>query len=99
MPMPVLRPGRPDADSFARHDTAGERLLTTSSLPQEEPPFPLDLALCPSCALVQITETVPPEQLFREYLYLSSFSENAAQRGTLVQRLIGALTRRPNAAS
>ena len=28
-----------------------------------------------SCTLVQITETVPPEELFRDYLYFSSFSD------------------------
>jgi SAM-dependent methyltransferase len=37
--------------------------------------YPLDLVFCSICTLVQITETVPPEQLFREYLYFSSFSE------------------------
>src|SRR6185369_9322496 len=42
---------------------------------QPEPRFPLELAFCRTCTLVQITETVPPEQLFREYLYFSSFSD------------------------
>lgn len=50
-------------------------LLTPEQLEQAEPTYPLDLALCPSCALVQITETVAPEKLFREYLYFSSFSD------------------------
>lgn len=58
-------------------------LLTQDQLSQPEETFPLDLVLCPDCALVQITETVPPEKLFREYFYLSSFSdtvlENARQ--------------------
>jgi SAM-dependent methyltransferase len=36
--------------------------------------YPLQLARCPSCGLVQITETVPPEVLFRDYLYFSGFS-------------------------
>src|ERR1043165_7340595 len=40
-----------------------------------EPSYPLDLVFCPSCTLVQITETVPPEVLFRDYLYFSSFSD------------------------
>lgn len=40
-----------------------------------EETYPLDLAFCPDCTLVQITETVPPEKLFSEYLYFSSFSE------------------------
>jgi SAM-dependent methyltransferase len=43
-------------------------------LGQPEVQFPLDVALCSSCSLVQITETVPPERLFSDYLYFSSFS-------------------------
>ncbi len=34
------------------------------------------MAFCPDCSLVQITEDVPPEQLFVDnYLYFSSFSD------------------------
>lgn len=58
-------------------------LLSSEQLNHPEPKYPLDLAFCPHCTLVQITETVPPEKLFREYLYFSSFSdtvlENARQ--------------------
>src|ERR1700675_1368482 len=50
-------------------------LLTEGDLHRPEATFPLDLVFCPSCALVQITETVPPAQLFSDYLYFSSFSE------------------------
>src|SRR5688572_14296022 len=50
-------------------------LLSREQLNDVEEKFPLELVLCPSCSLVQITETVPPEKLFREYFYLSSFSE------------------------
>ncbi len=50
-------------------------LLTTEQLAADEETFPLDLAFCPQCTLVQITETVSPEKLFREYFYLSSFSD------------------------
>jgi len=50
-------------------------LLTEDQLDLPEPRYPLELVFCPSCSLVQITETVPPELLFGEYLYLSSFSE------------------------
>lgn len=52
-----------------------------NSLPGADAPeggeavYPLDLVFCPACALVQITETVPPEVLFRDYLYFSSFSD------------------------
>lgn len=54
-------------------------LLTSEQLAQPEPTFPLELAFCPHCTLVQITETVPPEKLFREYLYFSSFSDTMLQ--------------------
>jgi SAM-dependent methyltransferase len=50
-------------------------LLKEDELSKPEATFPLDLVFCPSCALVQITETVPPEQLFSHYLYMSSFSD------------------------
>lgn len=50
-------------------------LLSADELAQPEPLFPLDLAFCADCSLVQITETVPPEQLFSHYLYFSSFSD------------------------
>ncbi len=48
--------------------------LTPAQLTRPEPVYPLDLAFCPDCTLVQITEIVPPEILFREYLYFSSTS-------------------------
>jgi SAM-dependent methyltransferase len=50
-------------------------LLSEGDLARPEATFPLDLVFCPNCALVQITETVPPAQLFSDYLYFSSFSE------------------------
>ncbi len=50
-------------------------LLSVEDLTRDEPRYPLTLAFCPSCALVQIKETVDPEVLFGTYLYFSSFSE------------------------
>ena len=51
-------------------------LLTAEQLQRDEPRHPLQVAYCPECTLVQITETVPPEVLFCEdYPYYSSFSE------------------------
>lgn len=64
-------------------------LLTAEQLNQPEPTYPLDLVFCRHCALVQITETVPPEELFREYLYFSSFSDTMLRHAKqLVERLI-----------
>jgi SAM-dependent methyltransferase len=51
-------------------------LLTAEELQQEEPRYPLDVAFCPACALVQILETVPPERLFgADYPYFSSVTD------------------------
>jgi SAM-dependent methyltransferase len=45
----------------------------------DDPRFPLEVAFCPQCSLVQILEEVPPEQLFVDnYLYFSSFSDMLA---------------------
>jgi hypothetical protein len=67
----------------------GNALLTIDQLDKPEPTYPLDLTFCPRCSLVQITETVPPEKLFREYLYFSSFSETALQHAReIVARMI-----------
>ncbi len=65
------------------------RLLTEDELTAPEPTFPLDLAFCRACSLVQITETVPPEELFSHYLYLSSFSDTMLRHGEeLAGRLV-----------
>ena len=62
-------------------------LLRPEDLGAEEPRFPLVMAVCNDCWLLQITETIPPVKLFTEYLYFSSVSDallnharNAAQR-------------------
>ena len=57
------------------HTPLANALLTAEQLTEPEAVYPLELVFCPACTLVQITETVPPEQLFREYFYLSSFSD------------------------
>ena len=51
------------------------RLLRPEDLPQPEPRFPLRVFVCPNCHLLQITDLVPPVELFSEYLYFSSFSD------------------------
>lgn len=66
--LPVLDLGEmPHSDGF----------LAESQLAEQEPMWPLEVAFCPSCSLVQILETVPPEDLFNaDYVYFSSFSES-----------------------
>ena len=52
-----------------------DNLLTVEELAQPEYTAPLDLAFCPDCGMVQITEQVPPEILFcQDYPYFSSIS-------------------------
>ena len=52
-----------------------DALRREEQLPQAEPMFPLNVAFCPRCSLVQFRETVPPEVLFcQDYPYYSSFS-------------------------
>jgi SAM-dependent methyltransferase len=51
-------------------------LLEPKQLVENEPRYPLDVAFCSSCSLVQILETVPPEELFgADYPYFSSFTD------------------------
>jgi SAM-dependent methyltransferase len=64
-------------------------LLTASQLSEPEPRYPLDLVFCPDCALVQITETVPPTVLFSDYVYFSSFSDQAVEHARrLAERVV-----------
>lgn len=66
--------------------------LLPAALSEPEPRFPLDLVLCPRCSLLQITETVPPEVLFRDYLYFSSFSDTMQKHAAdLARRLTAEL--------
>ena len=54
-----------------------DALLREDQLDDPEPRFPLDLAVCTECSLVQLLGEVPPEQLFVDnYLYFSSYSDS-----------------------
>src|SRR4051812_12820794 len=59
----------------------GSTPLANSYVPQAnshdvDPAFPLAVAYCPECYLVQLTDTLSPHQLFSEYLYFSSYSDS-----------------------
>ena len=61
-----------------------DALLKEEDLSGVEATYPLDVVFCHDCSLMQILETVPPEELFcRDYPYFSSFSDtvvnNAAE--------------------
>jgi SAM-dependent methyltransferase len=50
-------------------------LLRQEDLGKPEPRFPLAVFVCQDCWLMQITDTVPPLELFSDYIYFSSFSD------------------------
>lgn len=63
--------------------------LTVEQLALPETRFPLGLAFCPNCSLVQVVETILPEGIFKDYPYLSSVSETRLQYAAkLVHRLV-----------
>ena len=55
--------------------------LTTDECQRPESRYPLALAFCVDCSLAQVTETVSPERLFRDYPYFSSFSDAMVAHG------------------
>ena len=66
-------------------------LLTEEQLDLAELTYPLDLAFCANCSLVQITETVPRDTIFSDYVYFSSFSEMMLSHAkSIVQETINA---------
>jgi SAM-dependent methyltransferase len=66
-------------------------LLTADQLEGVEDTYPLDVVFCEDCALVQITETVPPARLFSDYAYFSSFSDTMLRHAEgLVGRVLAA---------
>ena len=74
--LSVLRPSRPDADLVAGHDAAGQpAAVGRSARPRQSRSIRSTWSSARAAALVQITETVPPEELFGEYAYFSSFSD------------------------
>src|SRR5689334_14119580 len=64
-------------------------LLTEAQLAEPEATYPLELVFCQDCTLLQITETVPPEKLFSDYVYFSSNSDTMLEHArVLVERLV-----------
>ena len=67
----------PDLQAFL---SLGMMPLTDAYVPPgysnvPEPRYPLDVVFCFRCTLVQIPYTVPPEEIFEDYSYYSSFSD------------------------
>jgi len=80
LPEPFLDLGKtPLANAFIRPE----------EVRNQEATFQLAITCCPACHLVQLTDLVPPEKLFREYLYFSSYSDSyLAHAKEMVESLI-----------
>ena len=64
-------------------------LLTAEQFTEPEDVYPLDVAVCSRCWMVQWAETVLPEKMFSEYLYFSSFSDAMlAHSKAIVERMV-----------
>ena len=48
--------------------------LKKEQLSEQENKFPLELSFCNTCKVVQLEYTVPPDLMFRHYLYVTSTS-------------------------
>lgn len=52
-----------------------DTLVTSAQLGGSENKYPLRVGFCPGCSLMQVCDTVPPEEVFHEeYTYYASFS-------------------------
>jgi novobiocin biosynthesis protein NovU/D-mycarose 3-C-methyltransferase len=72
LPAPFLDLGEmPLANSF----------LSTAADASAELRYPLAVAGCTQCGLVQLTHVVPAEQLYRDYIYVSSTSDGVRRHG------------------
>ncbi len=50
--------------------------VTAEQLGEPEPGYPLHARVCAECMLVQLDEVVPPDQIFSDYAYFSSYSDS-----------------------
>lgn len=71
-------------------------LRKESELGNEEARYPLRVLFCESCKVLQLGETVSPEALFRDYVYFSSYSDEAVENARRnVEELISGRKLRP----
>lgn len=65
--------------------------LCAEELPRRENFYPLEVLLCEACGLSQLTEVIPPEKLFKNYIYVTSTSDTVIRHA---QWLADAVVRR-----
>lgn len=63
-----------------------ERYLSVEQLDQMEPFYPLHVRICDACLLVQLPAYVPPEEIFSEYAYFSSYSDSWVEHARVYAR-------------
>ncbi len=51
------------------------KFLSREELALAEPTYPLQVGFCHTCGHVQLTEAVPPQAMFEDYLYVSAASD------------------------
>ena len=68
-----------------------ETFLREDQLDAAEEFFPLHLLICDACLLVQLRDYIPPEDIFSEYYYFSSFSTSWVEHA---RRYVEAITAR-----
>lgn len=62
--------------------------ITPEQLTEMEPFYPLHAYVCNQCFLVQLQEFVPPENIFTEYAYFSSYSTSWVQHAERYVELV-----------
>lgn len=65
------------------HMPLSNAYLEPEQLEQPEPTYPLHVRVCDHCLLVQIDQVVPPEEIFSDYAYFSSFSDSWVEHARL----------------
>jgi SAM-dependent methyltransferase len=64
------------------------KFLTEGELDSIEPAYPLRVASCGECGHVQLSEVVPPIEMFEDYLYVSSASDTLREHLYELSQLI-----------
>src|SRR5215467_2208088 len=73
------------------HTPLANSYVSPENKHKKEEFYPLAVSYCPECHLVQLRDTVPPEELFSEYAYYSSYSDHYLRHA---QEMADALVRR-----
>lgn len=65
-------------------------LVRSEDADQADRRYPLGLAFCHDCGLVQLTHTIAPDTLFRNYVYFSSYADQAVDNARFIAHRLAA---------